>query len=611
MTLISEIEIEIPGKKSLNFEHISISESIYGIDTFSVTCRYNALEKLDGFLIENAKGFLALPVTIKFKAKTGRQEKSGVLLKGFITEIYGSRSQMSDNDKVVLSGGSMAILMDGKPACRSFQDKNLEEIVKEVTSRYPLPSKIKPRDSTRYPYIVQYLESDLDFIKRLSRRYGEWFFFNGTDIIFGELPRKDLDMTIGYDLKDFRYQLKVRPVRFSLLSGNPLNTEISEYRPQNGGADSNLNVHGKYALKESKKLFPNESSEYYEHLNVEETAYRNGLEKAGERDEIADAVNLSDVSGTSANPFLSSGIYIRVCCFGDKENSIVPYLTYLVTSVQHSLDNLLTYSNSFTAVPAETTIPANTEPFLIRTAQNQFGRVTDNCDPKNLGRIRVSFPWMKNNSQMTPWIKVVTPYVQEKSGVYFIPAIGTRVLIGFEGGNIEKPVCLGNLYDTDYPPDQSWSGDFNSSDSKIHAIRTQSGQTIEFHDDSGKEKIRIYDTKNKNEITLDTANGEIKIKAEDKLTIEAKSISIKADKGISIEAGQKLESRANEIKSEAKASLVQKATEVKTEATTSMKVEAATVEIKAQASFKAEGSATAEVSSSGIMTVKGSVVMIN
>ncbi|HEX2974482.1 MAG TPA: phage baseplate assembly protein V, partial [Bacteroidales bacterium] len=543
--------------------------------------------------------------------KTGGQEKSGVLLKGFITDIYGTRSQMSDDDKIVLSGGSMEILLNGKPSCRSFDDKTLDEIVSEVLSQYPLSSKIKPRDTTRYPYIVQYNESDFEFIKRLSKRYGEWFFFNGSDIVFGEIPKKDLDMTIGYDLKNFRYQLKVRPVRFSLFSANPLNSEISEYRLQNGRADSNLNTHGKYALRESKKLFPNEGSEYYEHLNVKESAYGNGLELAGERDEISDAVNLSDVSGASTNPFLTSGIYIKVCCFGGKGTTKIPYLTYLVTSVQHSINNLLTYNNSFTAVPAETEIPANTDPFCIRAVQNQVGRVTDNCDPKNQGRVRVRFPWMSDNSSMTPWMKTITPYVQAKSGVYFVPAVGSRVLVGFEGGNVEKPLCLGNLYDDDYPPDQAWSGDFNSSDSKIHAIRTQSGQTIEFHDDSGNEKIRIYDTKNKNEITLDTANGEIKIKAAEKLTIEAKDISIKADAGIRIEAGQKLENKANEIKSEAKTSLEQKAMDIKSEATTSVGVKAASVEIKASASLKAEGSATAEVTSSGIMTVKGSVVMIN
>ena len=147
---------------------------------------------------------------------------------------------------------------------------------------------------------------------------------------------------------------------------------------------------------------------------------------------------------------------------------------------------------------------------------------------------------------MTPWVKGITPYTQANSGIYFVPAVGSRVLVGFEGGNVEKPYCIWEICSMRIIHRiQAWAGDYNNNDAKIHAIRTVSGQTIEFHDESGKEKIRIYDTNNKNEITLDTANGEIKIKATEKLTIEAKDIEIKAQNGIKIEAGQDLEHKAN------------------------------------------------------------------
>jgi uncharacterized protein involved in type VI secretion and phage assembly len=289
----------------------------------------------------------------------------------------------------------------------------------------------------------------------------------------------------------------------------------------------------------------------------------------------------------------------------------IPYLSYLITSVRHFVDNTLKYSNSFTAIPAETTIPESSDPYFIKTTHNQIGFIAENIDPKKLGRVRISFPWMKNGTSMTPWVKVVSPYVNENSGFYFVPAIGSRVLVGFEGGNVEKPCCLGNLFDDDFPPDPAWAGDFNNADAKIHAIRTKSGQTIEFIDESGSEKIRIYDTEEKNEIILDTAKREIRIKATEKIMLEAKDIEIKAQNGIKIEAGQGLEQKANEVKTEAQTSLEQKAMEIKIEAQTNLEAKAVSAEIKADASFKASGSASAEVSSSGIMTVKGSAVMIN
>jgi uncharacterized protein involved in type VI secretion and phage assembly len=212
---------------------------------------------------------------------------------------------------------------------------------------------------------------------------------------------------------------------------------------------------------------------------------------------------------------------------------------------------------------------------------------------------------------MTPWVNVVTPYTQANSGFYFVPAVKSRVLVGFEGGDVEKPYCFGSLFDETFLPDSAWTGDYNNKDAKVHAIRTVSGQTIELHDESGKEKIRIYDTSNKNEITLDTANGEITIKATEKLTINAKEIEIKAQNGIKMEAGQGLELKAMDIKTEAQKGLEQKAMEIKTEAQTTLEAKATSVEIKANASLKATGGATAEVSSSGVMTLKGSMVMIN
>jgi uncharacterized protein involved in type VI secretion and phage assembly len=614
MPLLSNIQIEISGKPLKHFLNANIKESIYGIDSFEISCRYSSIEKQDGFLIENAKDFLGLPITIQTKVKIGNQEKDGLVFNGIVTQIQGTKSGLADSDMVIISGGSREILLNGKPRSRAFMDKTLEEIVKEVLNPYTfskLGKKIAPRNKFRYPYIVQYGESDLEFLKRLSVRYGEWFFFSGSDIVFGDLPKVNQDLTIGFDLKDLTYQLRVNPVNFSFVSIDPLNRNLHKAKSGSGKADPNLNNYGKHALKESKNLYRIEGIDYYENINVSESDYKKALEKAVEIDEISDAVNLTDLTGSSTNPLITVGVFAKVNCPKPKGGGNMSYLSYLITTVQHNFDNLFSYRNTFTAIPAESSIPENADPRFIKFSHNQVGKIIENEDPDHLGRVRINFWWMENTQIMTPWIKIVTPYTQANSGFYFIPAVDSRVLVGFEGGDVEKPYCLGALFDKTHSPDSSWTGDFNKEDSKVHAIRTMSGQTIEFHDESGKEKIRIYDTNNKNEITLDTANGEVTIKATEKLTLEAKDIEIKAQNGIKIEAGQGLEQKGADIKIEAQQGIEQKAMEIKTEAQTTFETKATSVEIKANASLKATGSATAEISSSGVMTVKGSMVMIN
>jgi type VI secretion system secreted protein VgrG len=524
MSILSKIIILINKKPLKSFQHISINENLYGIDSFEITCRYDALEELDGFLIEKSKDYLGLPVVIQTKIKAKDDEKDGVNFQGYVTEIQSSRSGMSDYDQIVISGGSKEIIMNRKATNKAFIDKTLDEIVQEVLKEYELKSKIKAKNKQRFPYIVQFEESDLEFLKRLSIRYGEWFFFNGSEIIFGEIPAVDRVLSLGYNLDDFRYELKVAPVNFSLFTVDPLNLDVHRYKSGNSKIEANLNLYGKHALQMSKKIYSLEGKDYYEHLNVNETEYKKGLETVGEIQEAVDAINLTDISGSSTNGFLAAGNFVKVNCLKQDGKSKMNYGRYLVTSVQHSMDNTLTYRNSFAAIPAETSMPENTDPYFVRTSTNQLGMIADNQDPKKLGRVKISFWWMEGR-QATPWTKIATPYTHKEAGFYFIPAKNSRVLVGFEDGDVEKPYCLGALFDEDGNPDPAWAGNRNESNAKIHAIRTAAGNTIEFNDSDGGEKITIYDRGNNNRITLNSAGGKLSVHSEGEAHMTAKSMA--------------------------------------------------------------------------------------
>jgi uncharacterized protein involved in type VI secretion and phage assembly len=595
MALLTDISVTINRKPLKNFRKISISQNLYGIDRFEISCRYDALENLDGFMIEKSKDFLGLPILIQTKVKVQDEEKDGLSFRGFVTEIHSTRSGLADYDQVIISGGSSEIILNRKPVNRAFIDKTLDEIVKEVLKKYELKPNVSSRNKSRFPYIVQFEESDLEFLKRLSMRYGEWCFFNGDEFIFGELPDNEKTLTVGSNLKDFSYELRVSPVKFKLFSVDPLKIDVHNYTSGNSKLETNLNIYGKHALDRSLKMYPEEGNDYYEHLNVNETDYKKGLDQVGETEEASDLVNLSEMTGTSTNGFLAAGVQVKVSCPKKNGKDKLDYGKYIITSVNHEMDNTFAYSNNFSAIPAETSIPENTNPYFVRTSSNQLGMIEDNDDPKKLGRVKVSFWWMAGK-QTTPWIKVTTPYVHKKAGFYFVPAKNARVLVGFEDGDVEKPYCLGTLYDEDANPDPDWAGSGTKGNSLIHAIRTASGNTIEFHDSGDSEKIHIYDAGSKNEIILDSGNGELRIKGTGKLSLEANNIEIKAEKELKIEAGKKMELKANQLQ---------------TEAQSDCNISGSNVTIKANAALKAEGSATAEISAGGNLTVKGALVQIN
>jgi type VI secretion system secreted protein VgrG len=595
MPLLSNIEVQINGNPLKSFQGISINQNLYGIDLFEITCRYDSLEKLDAFIVENTKDFLGATIVIQTRIKVKDEENDGILFKGYVTQVQGSRSDMSSNNQIVISGGSSEIMLNRKPTNRAFLDMTLEDIVIDVLKPYGLNSTISIRNKLRFPYVVQYEESDLEFLKRLSIRYGEWFYFNGKKIVFGEVPIDVKELHLGTTLMDINYELRITPVKFSLFANDPLKSDVHNYQSGSGKTESNLNLYGKHALNKSKEFYAEEGRDYYEHLNVEESQYKDGLKGVGEIEEASDAVNLNDISGSSIAGFLSSGMQVKITCPGKDGKGKVDYGKYLVTSVQHILENTLKYSNHFKAIPAEITVPENTDPYFVKNTYHQMGRVIDNEDPKKLGRIKIKFGWMEDKAE-TPWIKVVSPYTNANAGFYFVPAIDSRVLVGFEDGDVEKPYCLGSLYDEDVTPDSAHAGNYDSSNAKIHAIRTQSGQTIELHDEGGSEKIRIYDTNGNNEITLDSANGEIKIKATNKLVLNARDIELNADGGIMMTANNDIGAEGMNINLKAKSNLNLKSTKIG---------------LKASATLKAEGNASAEISSSGFTIVKGTTVNIN
>nr|WP_281170738.1 phage baseplate assembly protein V [Aequorivita capsosiphonis] len=156
----------------------------------------------------------------------------------------------------------------------------------------------------------------------------------------------------------------------------------------------------------------------------------------------------------------------------------------------------------------------------------------ENADPDGMGRIKVQFAWQKKFGGITPWLRIVTPHSGGEKGFHFIPEIDEEVLVGFEGGNAERPYVMGSLYHGSHRP-ESWKTKLND----VKAIRTRSGHTIELNDTDGQEFITITD-KNKNLITIDTASNSMTITALENMTLNSKNLDINVQESMNISVGE-------------------------------------------------------------------------
>ncbi|WP_183634727.1 type VI secretion system Vgr family protein [Niveibacterium umoris] len=63
-----------------------------------------------------------------------------------------------------------------------------------------------------------------------------------------------------------------------------------------------------------------------------------------------------------------------------------------------------------------------------------------------LGRIRIRFLWQSPDDPDSCWVRVVTRHTGASAGTRFIPRIGQEVLISFMHGDIDRPVCVGVVF---------------------------------------------------------------------------------------------------------------------------------------------------------------------
>ena len=103
--------------------------------------------------------------------------------------------------------------------------------------------------------------------------------------------------------------------------------------------------------------------------------------------------------------------------------------------------------------------------------------------------------------------RVATLMAGDRRGSFFMPEVGDEVVVGFELGNLDRPVILGALWsDQDQPPDNADTGATNN----IRTFVSRAGHEITF-DDSPNGLITIK-TKGGMEITLNEVPPKITIK---------------------------------------------------------------------------------------------------
>jgi hypothetical protein len=75
------------------------------------------------------------------------------------------------------------------------------------------------------------------------------------------------------------------------------------------------------------------------------------------------------------------------------------------------------------------------------------GKVENNLDPLQLGRVQISCPAVLGEGRLS-WAMPNAPYAGSGVGLFTVPPIGANVWVEFEGGDPDYPICAGCFWGT-------------------------------------------------------------------------------------------------------------------------------------------------------------------
>ncbi|AUC16936.1 type IV secretion protein Rhs [Tenacibaculum sp. SZ-18] len=454
-----------------------------------------------------------------------------------------------------------------------FYESSDSDIFEEIIGDYGLTNNIENTNHT-HQELVQYNASDWDFLVSRAQANGKLCFIDDGTITIAkpDIGQSEVEtVTFGGSLLDFDAEIDARHQvsKVAAYGWNHADQELVEVE----GKDPSVSLNGNLSSGDLSDVIGLENLELRHGGVVTDTELQDWADAKWLFQQLAKVRGRIKFQGI---PSVKPNTVLKLEGVGDRFNGNI-----YVTGVQHVITNGNWVANAQFGLSTEwfsETFDISSKPAsgLLPAIQGlQVGIVSQlEEDPDGEDRILVQIPII-NNEEEGIWCRVSSPDAGENRGIYFRPEIGDEVIVGFINQDPNDAIVLGMLHSSAKP-----SPITATDDNHEKGIITRSEMKVLFDDD-------------KKVITIETPAGKV--------------ISLDEDKGaITIE-----DDNSNVIIINSDGISMESAGDIAIKASGDVNIEGTNVSIAANAEFKAEGSAGAEVSTSAIAVLKGSLVQIN
>lgn len=411
-----------------------------------------------------------------------------------------------------------------------YQDMKIEDIIENVLSDAGLSGNDYKIDlKNKYPkmeYIVQYRESNFNFLSRRLEHLGIFYYFDHNDdtdkVIFTDsnsiLPNISPDDPVGYNENKDPFGDK-----------ETIQEIFSQERV----------VTGMVQLKDYNYMFPEKQLMAQSQIDSKHPGYYYDFGEHFENEKDAEALakvrnqeflcGSKIFKGTSDCRFFRAGHKFKIEKHY-RDNWNAEYILTKISSrgTQQSLFALLpvskiiepTYENKFEAIPSDIDFrPARKTPIPrisgIMSAKIESGSGDEYAFIDDHGRYKAKMLFDisdKTNGEATLPIRLSQAYSGAGYGIHFPNHKGTELIWACVDGNVDRPIGLGTI------PNPSNSAPTTNNNKSQNLIRTAAGNEIILDDKTGETQIGLTTT-DANKILLDDKDDKIAVTSKDKYTM--------------------------------------------------------------------------------------------
>jgi type VI secretion system VgrG family protein len=165
------------------------------------------------------------------------------------------------------------------------------------------------------------------------------------------------------------------------------------------------------------------------------------------------------------------------------------------------------YRNTFECVPAEVTyVPPRPrrESVQVSLTATVAGPPGEEIYVDAMGQIKVQFHWDREGAPSETsscWIRCMQALGGAGWGAQFIPRVGMEVVVVFDGGDPDKPMVIGALYNGTHPPPFALPGEKTRSGWRTQSSPRGAGfNELSFEDAAAREQIYVHAQRDLDEV---------------------------------------------------------------------------------------------------------------